>query len=336
MEVRINKTPTLPSEWEKLCVINGNLFQSQSFDKLQLYFQQTPVYFEVIADDKLIAGVKMYHYEARKLNFLLGRISKKLTQQGELILAPDHSKKKGSILNVLTYELDEYVKRNQYVSYESIGYLGPQELLLSLKGRSTSKKEYNTAYVDLTLDESDLLSSFNRNTKRNIKKAIESNVQLEIITDIERFLAVEKIVYDQQPEVSPPNFDFIRENTRSLKKGDFEIGIASYQNKDLASGLIYKKGNIAYSVFGGAVQNDVGAGHFFYFELMKRLKMDGVEKFYFGQVAKEENDHNKKFSKGISNFKRGFRCVELESAKETYTLHPMKNYLWKLILKYYG
>ena len=76
----------------------------------------------------------------------------------------------------------------------------------------------------------------------------------------------------------------------------------------------------------------IGTGQFLFSELMKYYRERGIKKFFFGQVAPAIDESNRKFSEGISNFKRGFGTEEIESSKKIYILKPFKNKLWEILL----
>jgi len=333
MQLKIsNDTPTDINLWNKLCEENGNLVQSTHFDEVQLFFKQKPIYFEVWSNNILIAGVKFYFWESSKIGLITKILSKRLSQHGELLLSHNYLREKAHIINLLQKELTSYIKQHKIVTYACGNLYGNTTLLLKPAGQMPTKiTEFLTAYVDIDKNEDELLASFNRNTKRNIKKAIEGNINFELTSDIERFLQIEQAVYNQQPGISPPNFDYIR-HIYNNSANNILIGLSTAGKTDLAGGFFYIFGDSAFSVFGGAKSNNIGAGHFFYFEMMKYLSKQGIKKFYFGQIAKEIDKNNEKFSVGITNFKRGFRGEEIESEKLNFVINHKKKKLWKILL----
>lgn len=331
MEVKISyDRPIEKDKWNELCLQNNNFVQSTFFAISFDFYMQKAVYFQVYNQDKLIAGVLFSFWESKKLGNITSSISRKLSQFGEIVYNKEFDYKE--IISTLSVHLTDYLKQNKIVSYSTGNLYGNTELLVKpMNLTPISSTPFNVGYVDLKGSQDELLKSFNRNTKRNIRSANENNLTFQIIDDIERFLNIEKAVYDKQPGITGPNFDYIRYLFRKMEQPNIVIATCSLNNEDLAGGFFYIFGKTAFSVFGGAKHNNVGAGHYFYFEFMKHLQGLGVEVFYFGQIAIEK-DENTKFSIGISNFKRGFKCTEIPSEKNIYILKPVKYKLWNKLL----
>ena len=69
--LKINESlPSDSAQWDGLAEKNGNLVQSTHFDKVQSFFAQKPVYFELWLAGRLAAGVKLYVWRDRKLGAL--------------------------------------------------------------------------------------------------------------------------------------------------------------------------------------------------------------------------------------------------------------------------
>lgn len=336
MKITIQHSPSNSDLWEKLCLQSSNLVQSQRFDSIQKFYNQLPVYFELWDQNQLLAGVKCYLYESTKWKLVTASLSRRLTQMSEFMIQSDCLGQSDEIKNQLNEAVLSYLKNNKVTLFVSFGIYNSLDWSLKITSLSPNVFSYFTSYVDINKTDEELINSFNRNTKRNIEKAKQAGVVFETTDDVDRFLKIEEQVYAQQNGVNPPNFEYIRYNVKHFPKENCQLAVATQDGVDLAGGLIYVHGEIAYSVFGGSVKNAQGAGHLFYYEWMKRLKVQGVKRFYFGQIAKEYDPKNEKFTLGITNFKRGFRCVEIETAKTTYILSPLKHKLWKLITALYG
>lgn len=334
MEVKISDNyPSNTNAWDDLCLANSNLVQSTHFDKVQAFYKQKPIYIEIWENSQLVAGVKLQFWQSEK-NFLTKKISKRLSQFGEIIFLK--KEELNTYKKILQDAVSKIIKERKIVVYSIGNFYGNNELLVKPKLEPKTKNEFLTAYVNIDKSDEELLSSFNRNTRRNIKKAEESELSFHIINDIEDFLIIEKAVYDQQQGVKPPNFDYIRYMWNKIGNQYIVIGKTGLREKSLAGGFFYVYGESAFSVFGGAVKNDLGAGHYFYFKLMKHLRDKGIKKFYFGQIAKEIDKQNEKFSIGITNFKRGFRCVEVEAEKNQFVNNIYKKKFFEVIIKIYS
>jgi len=332
-KVKINyKHPVDAEQWNVLATKNGNLIQSTYFDEVQDFYNQIPIYFEVFKEDRLICGVKLYFWASKKNRFIRA-ISKSLTQFGELIFDETYKSELLELNKLLSGAASEFIKDNRIVKVTLNGFYGDTELLLNLDFKPVSFFRFNVAHVDLNRKNETILKSFNRNTRRNILKAEGCNLEFIPNASIDSFLKVEKTVFEQQKR-TPPNLEYIKHAYNALNK--YNLVYVSLVNSDstaLSAAFFIILGDAAYSNFGGAVKNNEGAGQFIYYSLMKEFKKRGIGKFYFGQVAREVNQYNKKFSVGISTFKRGFRCIETESFKATYITDKLRGTLWTILLK---
>lgn len=317
--------------WNKLCEQCDNFVQSTYNDKAQSFYQQVPVYFHLLNEgNSLVAGVKFYYSENKRTVFK--PFSKTVYQFGEMIYSD------GSNIDIykkiLFEKLSNFLKQKKIVTYVCGNFYGNSDLLIKLNNPFVKNKisYFNVAYVDL--HEKDLLATFNRNTRRNIKKAEEADLKTIIDNkNINDFMPLLVEVYEQQgnPE-GCPNLDYIKNFYESLS--NCTILTYCFQEKQLLSAVLnIKFGKSVYSLFGGTLKNDIGSGQYMYYQLMKDLQQKGFQRYYFGQIAREEDEKNKKFSIGISTFKRGFTCDEVPSEKNEYILKPFYHRFWQVLIK---
>jgi len=336
IEIVITKgKPNNISQWDDLCYQNGNLNQAIIFDSLQIFFNQEPIYFEVLNEKNLVAGVKLYEWHSKKLGIFTKVLSSSISQLGELVISKSLDKPSGyEVLSALKLKVEEYILSNNYTSYTTGGIYGNKDLLISLDKKFEGELLFNASYVDISKTGDEILKGFNRNTKRNLAKAEESNLEFLEIKDVDLFNSILKEVYKQQfPPQTPPNPGYVKKIADVLLPLDkLDMYVVKHNGKVLSASYFNKLGDTAYSWFGGSIKSDVGAGQFLYWQLMKKYKPQGITKFYFGQVAIEGSEENKKFL-GISNFKRGFGLVELPSFKRTYILKPIQHRLWKILMR---
>lgn len=329
--------PTNKEEWNQLAESNSNLPQSTFFDEVQLFYKEHPVYFEVRCSGELVGGVKLYLWESRKLGKLTAEISRSVVQLAELISKfPVESSEFTQMREQLKKKVISFLKEIKSVTYTAAGIYGRENLLIELDRKPDSTELFNASYVDLDKPIEEVFTGFNRNTNRNIKKAQSAGVEVvEEEKNIDLFLKKLNIVYDQQvPKQHPPNNDFIRHIFNNLApKGMVDIHFAKLNDEIISTSLFMKMGQNAYSWFGGSLKNDVGAGQYIYSQLMKKYQLQGIKRFYFGQVAREDDANNIKFTKGITNFKKGFGLIELKSFRKIYTLNKSKKKIWELLLK---
>jgi hypothetical protein len=333
MNVEISKgKPTDEVIWNDLCFSNNNLTQHTINDEIQKEYKQEPYYVEVFHNAELIGGVRFYYWHSSKLGFITEVMSKSIYITSEFIYSENIYK--NTIRKLLSTQIEKFIVDNNISIASTNNFLGGLENKIYLKFPVKSLFDYNVAVVYIDKDDESILKSFNRNTKRNVTKALENNTNVDTNISIQNFLELEKKVYDQQPEVKAINYKYIENTYYSLSKYNFvSISLAKINEEVFAGGFFTVFNKCAYSNFGGAKKNILGAGQFLYYELMKKYRDQGVTSFVFGQVAKTEDESNIKFSVGISSFKRGFGCVELPSSKVTYTINKTNVFLWEIMLK---
>ncbi len=337
--IRVNISKNQPANaqsWNKIAHNCGNLLQSTFYDPVSAFYNHKPIYFELFQDNTLIGGVKLYCWESNKLGKITAGMSRSFSQFGELILDPNFAESNKKLIGILSDTVERYLDENQVTTFTAGGFYGNNDLLISLHQKPNKRTEFFSLYVDIDKPDEDLLSSFKKNKIQDIKKARKNNLKFEIITDIERFINFEKQVYLKQPAKRPPNFDYIKNSEQKLPEENVTMAVVSDGQTDLSCNLCTCYGNVSYWNFGGTIKNSKGAGNFLHFELMKYLRDKGIKKYYLGQTAKYIDEKNKKFTVGITKFKRWFGGVELDSSKSFYVLKPLHNTLWNVLLKAYN
>lgn len=324
MEVKIfDNYPSNIKAWDDLCFASGNLVQSTHFDKVQAFYKQKPIYFEVWNDSMLLAGVKMFFWQSEK-NFLTRIISKRLSQFGEVICID--SVKIDDIVDLIREKVDCYLKKNRIVTYTVNGYYGGENLLIDLSLEAKKINYFKIAYINL-LEKEDVLWSKVHSKHRNvIRKAIKNGVNILQDNNFNSFYFCLEKTYNNQ-ELNPPNKDYLFNN---YKHSSHLISIyqAYYEAQLLSSAWVSIYGTTAYYEFGGSVQNSLGAGNYLQWEIIKLLKKKNIHKYYLGQIAEDVSEKNIKFSLGITKFKVRFGVNEQSSFKKEYVLNITKNYFW--------
>lgn len=340
IKVSISK-PSDIQGWDALANANGNFFQSTLFDKVQDYFSLIPHYIEVYVDNRLVGGVKLYYLHNTKLGILSSILSRKFYQHGEWLIDTKGDETENRTISLkLSEAIKKHARDTRATILQAIGFYGPKEQLVNFEGVSMARDfQFNVASVRIDKSDEELIKSFNRNTRRNINKAIDENLSLERDNDeLSHFFRVMTAIYDeQQSGARKPDFKFIADTYQKIKNdGVVDVFITSRDGNPLAATFFVRLGDTAYSWYGGAVRNDIGAGHFAYYELMKMYRDKGIKNFVFGQVSSpSQEDLAEKFVKGISGFKRGFSPEEKESYNRIFLLKPFYCKTWNLLLKLY-
>ena len=280
----------------------------------------------------MIAGLKLMVYQGNKWIKITKHFVSYAIQLGEYIVFDLNNPEIYTIIKKTVKTLINELNVNKF---QAKGIYGGVDKIINFSEYKSNKiNEFYSAYVDIDKEEQSLLATFNRNTRRNIKKAIENECKMKEIEmeEIDSFLNLEKKVYEKQIAVKPPNTDFIKLLAKLGKQQNNEhikIHLSTINNQIGAGSFFTVFNNVAYSNFGGSIANN-GEGHYIYFELMKLFKEKGVTKFYFGQMNKSGN--NEKFEK-ISTFKEGFSPVKIDSISTSIIFNPIKNNMGLILLK---
>jgi len=161
--------------------------------------------------------------------------------------------------------------------------------------------------LDLTQPEKKILSTFRDSTKRNIKKAIKKNVQVEILNSLESVEGFYQLncMTRKKHGLPPQPFYFFRKLYKhiiSTKKGF--VVLASYRNKVVAGAVYSHFKDRALFKYGASNQNYqyLRANNLVMWEAIKWYQQNGGKSFNFGRT---EPDH-----KGLLQFKRGWGTKE--------------------------
>ena len=330
--------PSDASSWNELARLNGNYIQSTHYDAVQSFYDVQPIYLEMYDADKLVAGLKLSHTFAKSFRFLTASISGLLHQFSEFIVHPEFTALDDiAIGKLFEAEMDKLIQKHQINHLVIGGFFGPITRLINYeKATPTTDSPFNIASVNIQKSDEDILKSFNRNTRRNIKTAVDEQLSFrKAKDDLSDFFEVMDVIYNkQQSGVKVPNFNYIKHAYKAMEKvGLVDVYMVYKDEEPLSTMYFYKMGNKAYSVFGGAVRNTFGAGQFGYYELMKLHRDQGIHEFIFGQTGSSEKYLNDKFNIGITNFKLGFSPTEQASFTHHYIFSPFKEKLWQTFIK---
>jgi len=331
-KISFNK-PSNATAWNKLCALNSNLLQTTFYDEIQSFYKQTPVYFEYFENANLIAGVKLYNWKSVKAKFILPKITNTYTQFGEFIIAPDFFTEE--LIAKINEDIKLFLKKQLAVSFKSKNFYGNPNLIYNTKSSCISSSEYDIAYINTTLSEDELMSNLHSKHRNVLKKAYKSNLIFEETTDIQILISTLKETYANQTH-DAPNFDYINKLHAILSKNKLsKIFLVRDSDTILSVAFVQSFGEIADYTFGGNKRNSLGAGQFLQWNIIKYLKNSNVKKYSLGQVAKEKDENNLKFTEGITKFKMRFGCFRQEGCTYVYIYKPMYNKVFNLMKKYF-
>ncbi len=326
--------PIDENEWNKLALENSNLLQSTYYDSVQEFYKNKSIYFSFYKDNQFVGGIKLNIWFSDKLSFLSKSISKAATQFGEYLITYDY-KENVELAKYISETVQKYLKENKYVIFRSGGFYGSENLIIKLD-TSKSFNHFEVATIDLTQQEDVLLANMHLKHRNSLKKAQKSGLVFEEINNVESLLDLMKETYQNQ-EKTNPNLEYISRVYQILSiKKHCQLFAVKKDEKYLSIALIQKFGKIADYTFAGNSKNNLGAGQFLHWNIMIKLKEEGINVYSMGQVAIEKNENNLKFSKGISDFKNRFGTKRQMCYSQTTILKPIHHYFFKFTLKLFS
>jgi hypothetical protein len=334
IDIKITENnPLNKADWNNLAQLNGNIIQTTFFDEVQKFYHQYPIYFHFFENEILIAGYKVFVYESKRLPKFMRFISSAINFPAEPIILPELISTRISELKLeIEKSIQQYCLHKKYTTASFGSYYGqffePLQLFTP-----NSKKEFNIAIIDLQKTEDELWADVHSKHRNVIRKAEKENVIVKQDDTIHEFLKLMESTYENQKNKAP-NYDFIKNYYAVLKANNaVSIYIAYHHQTPLIGAFVTKLGHTAYYAFGGSTNNSLGAGNLLQWHIMKQLKSENICFYNLGQVAKETDDSNLKFSKGISSFKRRFGVFEKHGISEKYILNQKAIWIWNLLVK---
>jgi hypothetical protein len=334
IDIKITENePLNKADWDNLAKLNGNIIQTTFFNEVQKFYHQSPIYFQLFENNELIAGYKVFIYESKRLPKFIRAISSSISFPAEPIILPSLiSTRINEIKSEIEKSIKQYCIDKKFTTASYGSYYGQFFEPLCIFEPS-SKKEFNIAIIDLQKTEDELWADVHSKHRNVIRKAEKENVIIKAVDSLNEFIKLMESTYESQKNKAP-NYEFIKKYYAVLKANNaVSIFIAYHNEIPLIGAFVTKLGNTAYYAFGGSTNNSLGAGNLLQWHIMKQLKSENISFYNLGQVAKEDDESNLKFSKGISSFKRRFGVFEKPGISEKYILRPTANWLWNLLVK---
>ncbi len=326
--------PTDIERWNTLAEKCDNLLQSTFYDEEQKWFNQRPIYIEVLQQQKLIAGLKVYHYRSKKLGGILSSISASLAQFGEILFDETSGIKFDDIKKQINRTVQEIIKAKRITSFYCTGFYGGQEKLADPERyKVCNSRKFSVAVLNLENSEEQLWNQLHGTHQKNIIIAQKKKLTVSKNTDINLFLSLLEATYQRQNKETPPAKYISRYFLLWSSQNICDLYFTKQEDKVLSGAVIQKFGKAAYYAFGGSIPNKVNAGHFLLWNIILRYKKEGASKFILGEVADETDEENLKFSKGITQFKNRFGAKNVSSGTYTYVIHTFRYRIWNFIQK---
>lgn len=341
MEVVVTyDNPRNVEEWNALCKECGNYLQTTMQSEMAKFSGQRVIYFEVVDSQSLIGGGKLSVWQSVKIRFILPTISKTLSQFGEFII--NHSYDNiNEIISMLNNRISEYIEKENIVSFSvkgfySSGIISRDVSLLYENNRSKcySCADFDVAYIDLRKSYDDLYKDMHVKHRNMVNRAVREGLIFENIdcnSEVLNMMLAE--TYSMQGKSAPSPKYIERETEVGNKNGICKMFVCRKGEEILSCALVNVYGRIADYSFGGNRKNDCGAGQFLQYNICKYLKDIGVEFYSLGQVARNIDESNLKFTEGITRFKMRFGCETHQSSKHLYVFAPIKYKIWNVLCK---
>ncbi|MDQ3099646.1 MAG: peptidoglycan bridge formation glycyltransferase FemA/FemB family protein [bacterium] len=172
-----------------------------------------------------------------------------------------------------------------------------------------------TSQLDITQTEDDLLKNMRKNTRSEIKKALQSPITIETSDnpdDIQKFYEIQLDTAKRQHFV-PFSYDFLHIQFENFRTKDLvKLYSAKVNNETIAMAFIIFYGQEAVYHYGAStpLAREYPAAYLLQWEAIKEAKRRGLKKYNFWGVSPEgQSDHR---FYGVSIFKRGFGGKDIQ------------------------
>lgn len=289
-------------EWDSfISSKNPNTFlQSWAWGETQKELGEKVIRLGVLENGKLIGAAQAVTVTAKRGNFLfcphgplVDNSSTKKILIDEMISYANQNKL--SFLRISPLELDSDSSRDFY------GSLGFRAAPIHMHAE--------TMWVlDIRLDEEMLLKGMRKTTRNLVRRAEKDGVKIRFSKDIADLKTFEKI-YDET--ANRENFTgfssrFLKAEFENLARDDRAFfAFAEYQNDIISGALITTFGNTGFYHQGASTRKwaKVPGAYLLQWEVIKKLKNQGLERYNFWGVALDDPKHP---WAGLSLFKQGF------------------------------
>jgi len=192
----------------------------------------------------------------------------------------------------------------------------------------------HTIHLDITKSEEELLQGMRKNTRYYVRKGEKSEVTIRFSkdpADIDVLFDLYEKTVERQEFVPYGKEYFINEFACYLIDDAIEIVVAEYKGEPISAAMIVRYGTTGYYHHSGSIriEPDVFANYYLQWEVIKRLKQQGMKVYdFFGVAPTDDPSHSRA---GLTKFKRGFggERVRLMHTLD-YPINPLR--YWPLYL----
>ncbi|MEN8265342.1 MAG: peptidoglycan bridge formation glycyltransferase FemA/FemB family protein [Nitrospirota bacterium] len=184
-------------------------------------------------------------------------------------------------------------------------------------GNVPASDSYYGHYLDLRRDEDEIFSRFRNSTKRNIKKALNEGVEVEIcntLDSIKEFYRLNCLTRKRHGLPPQPYYFFQNIYDYVISKNYGTIVRASYERETIAGAVYFHFGNKAIYKYGASDNRfqQLRANNLVMWEAIKYYCNNGYTNFSFGRTDLEHE--------GLRQFKSGWGTKEKTIKYYKYSL----------------
>jgi lipid II:glycine glycyltransferase (peptidoglycan interpeptide bridge formation enzyme) len=166
--------------------------------------------------------------------------------------------------------------------------------------------------------------------RRQVRRAEREGVSVSEETDTDILISLLRKTYRDHPRKMPEP-DFVHRAATSLGKRA-RLFVAWHAGTPTACLLLYEWGPVAYYAFGGNDRESRGAAQLLQWAMIQRACDAGRARYYLGLVGAAGDEKNRRFSVGISGFKRRFGTVEVPSHSALFVRRPLAFRIWRTLV----
>jgi lipid II:glycine glycyltransferase (peptidoglycan interpeptide bridge formation enzyme) len=198
---------------------------------------------------------------------------------------------------------DHLIKYGENHRWKSFELRGGQSLPLLSKTSST----YSRHILNLSENEDEIFSSFKANTKRNIKRAINNEVRVEVCRTLDSIKEFYRLncMTRKRHGLPPQPFHFFKKVYEHIISQNLGIVIlASHEKTFIAGAVFFHFGENAFFKYGASDKNfhHLRPNNLIMWEVIKWYSQNGYKSICFGRTEPENN--------GLRRFKSGWGAKE--------------------------
>jgi Acetyltransferase (GNAT) domain len=282
--------------WDELLLTSdqSTFFHTSAWAKvLHESYNYKPLYFTLIENDRLKTLLPVMEINS----FITGK-------RGVSLPFTDHCPPIAKNEKVFTETFNAVIQYGKKANWKAINL---KCCVNYLRGSTLPFETFLTHDLDVSQTAEEIFSTFRDSTKRNIKKAIQNGVHVNIQNTLESIREYYRLhCITRKNHGLPPHpfyfFKKIYEHIVSKKKGF--VALAAHKNKVIAGAVFFQFGNRAIFKYGASDPRylSLRPNNLVMWEAIKRHCQNGFSAFNFGRT---ELKH-----KGLLQFKRGWGTKE--------------------------